>query len=98
VAEALRAASIPTQITQGQPTAEERQPGFLLGVRDGDRLAAMAVVEPLLESVPGFDLLETREAPEGEAAVACPACGTPMPEGVTECPECGLLFGGEPRE
>ncbi|HEY5908498.1 MAG TPA: hypothetical protein VIZ31_10665 [Vicinamibacteria bacterium] len=98
VAEALRVAGIPTQITQGEPTPEERQPGFLLGVRDGDRLAAMAVVEPLLASVPGFDLLETREAPEGGAAVACPACDTPVPEGVTECPDCGLLFGGEPRE
>ncbi|HEY6549279.1 MAG TPA: hypothetical protein VI589_15290 [Vicinamibacteria bacterium] len=99
VAEALRAAGIPTQITEGQPRPEERHPGFFLGVRDSDRLAAMAVVEFLVESVPGIELLETRQAPEGgEAAVACPACGTLVPEGVTECLECGLLFGGEPRE
>lgn len=35
------------------------------------------------------------EAPAvGTEGGACPACGTPVPAGSLECPDCGLLLGG----
>jgi catechol 2,3-dioxygenase-like lactoylglutathione lyase family enzyme/ribosomal protein L32 len=31
------------------------------------------------------------------APLVCPACGTPLPEGEVECPECGLVMAGCPE-
>jgi hypothetical protein len=33
------------------------------------------------------------DAGESEGALPCPACGTPIPDAVPECPDCGLGVG-----
>jgi len=99
VAEALRAAGIPTRITEREVKPGERHPGFDLGVRDADRSMAMAALELAAESVSGVTVLDAPVVAEGALGeVNCPACGTPVTEGVTECQECGLILGAEPGE
>ncbi len=63
---------------------------FALFVRIEDRAAAAAVDRELyLAGLPE----ELPALPE-ERAGACPACGTDVPAGQEECPECGLVVAG----
>lgn len=94
LADGLRKAGIPSRITQGEASDQARSAGFDLGVRDGDRLAAMAVLEFVSGGVTVLDAPPATEDERGE--VVCPACGTFVSEGVIECLECGLILGSDP--
>jgi hypothetical protein len=74
--------------------------GFDLCVRDSDREAAARELVPLTGPGSGAALLEA-VAPEGDEAEGeprCPACGSSVPQGATECSGCGLGLGGEPPD
>ena len=79
---------------------------------EADRLVAAGITFRLRPARgAGYQLLVT--APDRDRALAalgllaaegargsdgsCPACGTPLPAGAVECPECGLVAGDDPE-
>lgn len=81
----LAAAKIPFRAT-GCST------GFQLLVREADQSAAVASLQGR-ERVLGVP--DDAEPTVGAEGGACPACGTAVPAAALECPECGLVVGGE---
>jgi hypothetical protein len=74
---------------------EERPRGFELCVREKDGETATRALAPYATPESGVTLLAAPAYPaSGDSeGLACPACGTPVPTGSDECPECGLMFG-----
>ena len=66
--------------------------GFQLLVREADQSAAAAALQGREGVLAGPDDAEPTVGAEGGA---CPACGTAVPAAALECPECGLVVGGE---
>jgi len=62
-----------------------RKAGYRLLVAAPDRDRALALLGLLAD--------EGAQGSEG----SCPACGTRLPAGVVECPECGLMVGDDPQ-
>jgi hypothetical protein len=84
-AASLAAARIPFRAT-GCST------GFQLLVREADQSAAATALQGR-EGVLGVP--DDAEPSVGAEGGACPACGTAVPAAALECPECGLVVGGE---
>jgi len=99
LAEALAEAGIPSRVELPQAADERRVQGAGLGairctlyVRPEDAAAAARIDAEFARSqVP--DLPEDAASAWQEAEV-CPGCETPLAADATECPECGLAFGG----
>ncbi|HEV7671066.1 MAG TPA: zinc ribbon domain-containing protein [Thermoanaerobaculia bacterium] len=88
LADALAPREIPVRI---QKSAAGETYGLFVRVEDAEAAAAIdreVYLASLREEIP-----ELREG-------ACPACGTDLPPGAAECPECGLIlaFPDEPEE
>jgi hypothetical protein len=66
--------------------------GFQLLVREADQSAAAAALQGR-EGVLGVPA--DAEPSVGAEGGACPACGASVPAAAVECPECGLVVGGE---
>jgi hypothetical protein len=66
--------------------------GFQLLVREADQSAAAAALQGR-EGVLGVP--DDAEPSVGAEGGACPACGASVPAAAVECPECGLVVGGE---
>ncbi len=75
----------------GSSELERRRLVDVVLVQGADLEAAQAAIRRhLAEVVPDFaDQLEAAEV------TACPACGEMVADGAGECPECGLVLGGE---
>ncbi len=82
---ALARAQIPVKIVE-QPNSQQ----FALLVRVEDGPAAGAIDRELYLSGLREELPTLPEERHG----ACPACGTDVPAGDPECPECGLVVAG----
>jgi hypothetical protein len=68
--------------------------GFAVYVPEGEVSAAAAA----LRGRQGVLVLPDDAEPTiGAQGGTCPACGTSVPAGAAECPECGLVVGGEPE-
>ncbi|MEP7008799.1 MAG: zinc ribbon domain-containing protein [Acidobacteriota bacterium] len=80
LAEALEQREIPVRI---QKSATGEQYGLFVRVEDAE--AAVAVDREVYLSGLREEIPEMREG-------ACPACGTNLPPGAAECPECGLIL------
>lgn len=68
--------------------------GFQLHVRESDRSAAATALRGRQGVLAVPDDAAPSVGPEGGA---CPACGAAVPAAAAECPECGLVVGGEPE-
>lgn len=80
LADELGRREIPVRIKK---SASSEQYGLFVRVEDGEAAAAVdreVYLAGLREEIP-----EMREG-------ACPACGTDLPAGAVECPECGLIL------
>ena len=89
LADALKARDIPFVIAE-QP--KNQQFGLFVRIEDGETAAAIdreVFLSGLREDLPAL--------PE-ERPGACPACGTSVPAGQEECPECGLVVAGPEDE
>jgi Double zinc ribbon len=97
LAERLRESEIPFRLAEKAPAGDQAPVQFVLLVPDGQSKAALLALAPLLAphgEDEGFHAVETSYE-DGRGYVTCPACGTEPPAGASECPECGLVLGGE---
>jgi ribosomal protein L32 len=93
-AEALEAAGVPFRVVES-PDPSGRDPSFVLLVHERDHAAAVRA----LATFHGVDAdrEEPDLHPEGGYA-QCPACGSRVEAGATECAECGLGLGASEDE
>ena len=96
ITERLRENAIKHTLSE-QPHPERGSKTWAVVIRESDAARVDELIADLhgLHDTGGDLGAVATQFDETHGYLSCPACGTPLPAGANECPECGLQVGGE---